>query len=224
DVVEPPHALHIRVRVRQVNDPALAYHVIDDDQAAAARKTQRPREVVRVARLIRVDEDQVERPAALRGELGQRVERPPEAPLDDARQPGPGDVGPGDVGVLRLGLERDQAAPGRQGPGEPDRAVAPERADFQNVPRPLEAGQEVQQLALVWRHVDRWQAGRGAVAERRVQRGIGGYERAGDVAIDRGPLLLRHESSPPPLVEHASRVLCKAEHARRVLYGYTPRG
>ena len=58
--------------------------------------------------------------------------------------------------------------------------------------RALEPRQQVQQLALVRRHVDRRQAGRGAGRERRLQRRVGRHEQVGDVAVDRGPPLLSH--------------------------------
>src|ERR1700682_6047709 len=77
---------------------------------------------------------------------------------------------------------------------EPDRAVAAQRADLQDGARPQSEGQQQQQLALVRRNVDRREAGRGTALERPVQDCVAGHEQIGDIAVDRGPLLLLHGS------------------------------
>ena len=91
----------------------------------------------------------------------------------DAVQPGARDVGARHFGVLRIDLQRDQPAAGGQRPRQPDGAVAAQRADLQDVPRAANARQQVQQLALVRRHVDRRQPRRRAGLQSRPQRGIG---------------------------------------------------
>ena len=142
---------------RGVDHLALAHDVVDDDQAAAAGQPQRPGEVVGGARLVGVDEDQVERPAPSAASCGSVSSARPDAQLDDAGQAGAGDVGAGDLGVLGSASSVIRRPPARQRPRQPDRAVAAERADLQDPPGALQPGQQVQQLALVRR--DTWIAG-----------------------------------------------------------------
>ena len=77
------------------------------------------------------------------------------------------EVGARDLGMPGLGLQRDHAAAGGQRARQPDRAVAGERADLEDRARALHARQQVQQLALIRRHVDGRQAGGFARLERR---------------------------------------------------------
>ena len=50
------------------------------------------------------------------------------------------------VGVPRIVLERDEMATGSERPSQPDRAVAPERADLENLPRAMNLRKKVQRL------------------------------------------------------------------------------
>ena len=92
-------------------------------------------------------------------------------------------------------LERDQPSAGRQCPRHPDRAVAAERADFEDRPRLGELGEQRQQLALRSRDRDRRQARGVARRERAVERRVARSEQIGDVAVDGVPLLPAHERS-----------------------------
>ena len=73
-----------------------AHDVVGHDQRAAAGELERPREVLRIALIIGVDEDQVEGATALGGQLRKRLERRSDAELDDPGQTGVVDVGTGD--------------------------------------------------------------------------------------------------------------------------------
>src|SRR5262249_47025908 len=89
-------------------------------------------------------------------------------------------------------LERDDAAAGREGPREPDRAVPAERAELEDPPRAADPSEEVEELPLGRRDVDRRQA-RGRVrlergGERVVRRG----DRVGEVTVDLRPALVGH--------------------------------
>src|SRR6188768_49733 len=64
-----------------VDQRAFAYHVVNDDQAAAARELQRPAEILGSALLIGIDENEIEWPACLGSEKRQGLERGPDAHL-----------------------------------------------------------------------------------------------------------------------------------------------
>lgn len=101
------------ITARGVGHGSIADNIVGNDQAAAARELERPSQIVRIVLFAGVDEDQVEWTPALRGELRQRVQRPPQARLHQAGQPGAGDVGAGDFGVRRVGFQRDEAGRAR---------------------------------------------------------------------------------------------------------------
>src|SRR4051794_3671296 len=54
-LVQATHALDAGILAGGVDDFAIADDVVDDDNAAWARKFQRPGEIVRVAGLVRID-------------------------------------------------------------------------------------------------------------------------------------------------------------------------
>src|SRR5262249_61256009 len=91
-------------------------------------------------------------------------------------------------------------SPAGQRAGEPDRAVAAERADLEDPARSLDEGEQVEELALRGRNRNRRQAGAGARAQGGIERGIGGHEGIDDVLIDSGPGVRRH---PPILWRHS---------------------
>ena len=132
-------------------------------------------------------------------ELRQRFERRPEAQIDDRSQSGTFYVGARHRGMFGIGLERDQPAVGRQGSCQPDRAIAAERADFEDSARVLNARQNMQELALVWRNRDGRQAGRIARSQRRGEDRILADEQIADVIIDSQPLRFAHKGS---LIRH----------------------
>ena len=105
--VETPQALHVWAVALSSEDRALAHHIIDDDEAAFPRKLHGPIEIVRRARLIGVDEDEVEGP--LRCELGQRVERLADPHLDLVREACAHEIFAGDLREFGVHLQRDHA-------------------------------------------------------------------------------------------------------------------
>ena len=100
-----------------------------------------------------------------------------------------------DFGVFRVRLQRDQSTFGRQRPREQDRAVTAESADLQDIARPLNSGQQLEQFALVRRDFDRRQPGRAASLQRRVESRVGRREQIVDVVVNGGPSFPRHGSS-----------------------------
>jgi len=92
--------------------------------------------------------------------------------LHDLLEPRAGEIPARDRGVLGVRLERDQAPAFGQGAGEPQGTVASERADLEDRARADQPRQQMEQLALVGRDLDRGQSGRRADRERRLERGI----------------------------------------------------
>ena len=101
-------------------------------------RAKAPREVVGGARLVGVDEDKVKGTAAFRGESRKCVHPSPEPYLNDIRE-----------SSMRKRFSRATSAcfgsdssvikrpPAGNARAKPDRAVAPQSADLQNVPRPF---------------------------------------------------------------------------------------
>ena len=114
------------------------------------RERERLLEVAGDRLLVGVDEDQVVRLGLLGDQAVERVRgrarraRPRASPtpawVSESR---------GDAGVLRVDLERRQAAVGGQRASEPERAVPAERADLEDPPRTDRLREQVQELALV---------------------------------------------------------------------------
>ena len=117
-------------------------------------------------------------PAPSAASAVEALERRADADLDDVGEPGALDVRARDLGVARVELERDEPAVRRQRPREPDRAVAAERPELEDRPRAADPGEQVQELALGRRDVDRRQARRRVRLERGGERLVRADERA----------------------------------------------
>src|SRR5487761_387586 len=152
-LVEPARSLNSRIRIRGVNDRTGTHDVVDNDQAPWARQPQSPLEVVGVVGLVRVDEHHVERPGAFGNQLGETVQCLPRPYRHEVRQASPLEVEERHLRVSRLELKGDEAAICGQRPRQPDGAVATQGPDLEDLAGALDAGQQVEQLALVWRHV-----------------------------------------------------------------------
>jgi hypothetical protein len=152
--IESAYPLDIGIAACGIDYPTVAYNVIDDDETATAGQFAREPEILGDALLVGVDEDEIESAVTLGGDLRQNLMAAANPKVDKVRQAGSRDVGARNVCMSWLGLDGDEAALFRQRPGKSDRAVAAERANLQNSPRILKAGQEVQELALVWRNLD----------------------------------------------------------------------
>jgi hypothetical protein len=191
--VESADTLDVWIVAGGIQHVSLADHVINDDYGAQSRERKRPLEVFRYVLFIGVDKDQVERAAPLRREAGQRVQSGSQPQFDDIGQSGARDIGAGHSGVFRVGFESDQSAIGRQRAPQPDRAVTTKRADLQNGPRALNEGEQVEELALVWRHVDRRQSRRFAIVKRSIERRIRWDKQVRNITIDGSPLIGSHK-------------------------------
>ena len=86
---------------RRVDHLALPHHIVDHDRRSWPGKAQRPFEIGRVVGLIRVDEDEIERPKPLGFDLGQRLQRCAGSDLDFVAKAGVGDVSARDIGMSR---------------------------------------------------------------------------------------------------------------------------
>jgi hypothetical protein len=142
-----------RVVAGGVGHRSAAYDVVGDDQASRAGEVERPAQVLGVAALVGVDEDEVERTGALSRERRQRVEAGADANLDDVGESGPDEVRLRDLRVARVGFERYEPPAGREPSRQPDRADAGQRADLQDRPRALQARQQLEEPSLQRRDV-----------------------------------------------------------------------
>ena len=123
-LVHSTDALDGGIGTWRVDHGAVADDVVDDDEAAGAGEFQRPSEIIRKARFVGVDEDQVKRPAAV-----WRPDRP------GCPSPGRESLRPTSARPARAMLARATSAcfgsasrvisrpPGGQPTGKPDRAV-----------------------------------------------------------------------------------------------------
>ena len=98
----------------------------------------------------------------------------------------------GYFGVGRIELEGDDFAVGRKCSGEPYSAIAAEGSDFEDTFCSLDAGEQVEELALVGGDVNRGKTGARVRLDSFVERVVGMNERVGDIAVYGGPEILIH--------------------------------
>src|SRR5262249_20029578 len=96
----------------------------------------------------------------------------------------------------RIRLERDEVTAGRKRPRQPNRAVAAERADLQNLARADCLREQHQKLALIWGNVDLWQARCFAPRQRGFFRGGILHQKLGDIFVHRAEIRLAHSTFP----------------------------
>src|ERR1017187_2677837 len=108
--VEATHALDKWIAAGGVGHRSAATDMAGDNQGPATGKLEHPREILRIAFLVRVNEDQIEGAATRGGELRQRVQRSPKAQFNHAGQPRARDVAAGDFSVFGIVLQCDQPA------------------------------------------------------------------------------------------------------------------
>ena len=149
-------------------------------------------DVVGGARLVGVDEDQVERSPSFLLEERQGVDGAADPYLDPVGEPGPLEVAASDLGVAGLELEAQEPPARGKGAPEPDRAVTAEGADLEDLAGARHLCQQLQEPALDGGHVDRRQPGRPAVRERLLEGGIGRQQQPGEVLVNGCPLLDSH--------------------------------
>ena len=97
-------------------------------------------------------------------------------------------------------------ATGGQGAGEPDGAVAGEGADFEYLACAVDAGDEVEELALGGGDLNLGHAGGDARLDNGIERGVRRQQGIGDVAVDGVPLVLWHGG--PPVRTNGGCVQC----------------
>jgi hypothetical protein len=129
---------------------------------------------------------------ALRLEPRQEVQGRPDPQLDAIGKAGAGDALAGDLGVMGIGLERYQATVLGQPPSQPDRAVATQGAELEDRLGPDRARQQMQQLTLRRRDLDRRQAGLLTRPDGGRKRLVVRREQTGHVLVDGRPSILRH--------------------------------
>ena len=136
-----------------IEHAAVLEHVVEQDQAARARPLERLLEVVGVAGLVGVDEDEVEVLAL--GQLAKRLGGGAGDDLDTVGDAGRLEVARRRLGVLLGELEAEQAAGRRQPAGDRDRRVAGEGPDLERLLRADRAREELHERALVGRDLHR---------------------------------------------------------------------
>ena len=94
------------------------------------------------------------------------------------------EVGGGDGRVRRVELEGDEPSALRQRTGEPDRAVAAQRAELEDAPRASHASEQVEKLPLGRAHLNGGESGGLGRAQGVLERGVLGHEQLLEVAID----------------------------------------
>lgn len=202
-----PDALHVRVPAEPVGHGPAAHHVVGHDEAAHTSQFERPVEVVRVAALVGVDEDHVERLGAFGGQLRQGFGGGADADLHDPHEPGAGDVPARDLGVPRAVLQADEVPVRGQGPRHPDRAVTAERPDLQHALGALDLRQQVQELPLRGGHRDGRQPGALRGGGRLREDLVLADEQRREERVDFGPLRLAHGSPLQGVRERRSNAI-----------------
>ncbi len=160
-----------------------------------------PLEILGVAWLVGVHENQIEWAKTFSVDRGQRFLCRPDAEIDPVVRRPHARSSDGQRRRAGVDLERDNPPSGSEGAGEPDGAVAAERADLQNSPCLDHLRHESEQTSLRGRHVDGRQTRRHTIGKRGVERRIGREEQIAKVAFDGGPSVLAHRSLAhrPPL-------------------------
>ena len=100
--VVTPHGLNARIVAGGIGDGAVAHHVVGDDDRPGARESKGEGEVLRIAGLVGVDEDEVERFVPIVDQAPHRIAGRADAEVDLVEQAGAIDVGAGDRGVAGL--------------------------------------------------------------------------------------------------------------------------
>ena len=156
---------------------------------------QRPGEVLGRVRLVGVDEDEVEGPGVLLLQPRQRLECRADPQVDQLGQSGALDAARATSACLGIRLQGASAPALGQGPGQPDRAVAAQGAEFEHpaAPRsPSPAGRAASPAAgVTWIAGSPASVGRG---HRRLERLVIRRQQPAHILVDRRPRL-----SPPAM-------------------------
>jgi hypothetical protein len=144
--------------------------------------------------LVHVDEDEIERFAALLDQCRQRIDGRADAHFCDRVEPSPPQIRPGNLGVARVQLQADEPTIGRKRPAEPDRAVAGHRPDLEDPLRALDLRDEVEELALRRRDLDLRHAGIQAGLNCGIQDRVGWHEQLAQVLVHMSREVVGHAS------------------------------
>ena len=144
-----------------VENGAVANDVVSDDDGSGTRELDRPFEIGRVVGFVGVEKDEVEGGFVVGVQLGEGVECGADSEIDERGKPGAVDVVCGYFGVGWVEFECDDFAIGWERACKPDGAVAAEGSDFEDALGTLDAGEQVEEFALVGSDVDRGKTGAG---------------------------------------------------------------
>ena len=117
-IQHPAHACTFSSLLAGFDHVSLADHVVDNDQAAAARELEGPAKIVGIARLVGVDKDQIERTGSFGRQFRQRFQPAPAA-IRPLRPGAPRRCSPA---RLRRGAGRSPASPAGRRAAVPGRA------------------------------------------------------------------------------------------------------
>ena len=123
---------------------------------------------------------------------GERFDRRAYSYIYERRHAGALNILPSYGGVFGIEFERDEAAVWRKSAGQPDGAVSAEGADFEDAGGSLNAGDQVEELALVRRDVDCGEARAGVRLYGFVDSLVWVNESADEVLLDCCPEILIH--------------------------------
>ena len=181
--------MHSRIVAGWVDDFALAYDIIDKDQCSRPGKLYCPRQIPWNIRLVSIDKDEIEWAFAFARKFRQRIQRGAQTQRDKMIQTGSCNVTARYIRVLRVRFESYQAAAVGKCPGQPYRAVSAQRANLKNPVCPRGPGEQMEQLSLVWRNINRRQSSGGICGQGFIKRRIGRDELIDNVPVNRFPSL-----------------------------------
>ena len=101
-----PHRLHRGIATSRIHYCAIANDVVGDDQRTGMRESERPLPIIRIARLVRIDENEIESTRLFGDQVRQCIQSCPKANVDDFRHTGSCKVCASNVYVVRLRLKR----------------------------------------------------------------------------------------------------------------------
>ena len=154
--VELADGLGVGIVVRGVGYSAVEQNVVGGDQPALPQQWQRALVVVNVVAFIGVDEDEIETAGVtLVDQSVQRIERRSQPQLDSILHAGVAPGSPGDPRVFFADIADDESSARAKPERNPGGAVAHEDADFESFASAGYPRQQVQELALLGRHLPR---------------------------------------------------------------------
>src|SRR5690606_2057072 len=189
------NALHRLITRGGIGDGAVADDVVGEDERTGPAEADRDFEVVRIADLVGIDEDEIERGDGVGFEPAKDFESGAEVEADAFEDSGAAEVRARNLGVPRIDFDSDQLPAGRQCAGQPDAAVAGERPEFEDAPGPDSACEREEKFALRRRDSDRRQARGSCRRPNRSKRGVGVEKSGFEIGVYAGPTFIDHVGS-----------------------------